>query len=86
MHCVSRYPASLESLQLGSVDFESVSGFSDHSIGITAACTSFVLGSRILEKHFTLDKDNYGPDHVCSMDPKELALISQFRDDLSAIF
>ena len=85
MHCVSQYPAPLETLKLGAVDFESVIGFSDHSIGITAACSSFVLGSTVLEKHFTLNQDNYGPDHICSMSPEELTLISRFRDEILSI-
>lgn len=81
LHCVAKYPAPLEDLDLGSVDFGRYSGFSDHSIGITAACASFVLGSRILEKHFTLDKNAYGPDHSCSMTPQELAAIHSFRSE-----
>ena len=85
MHCISKYPASLESLKLGTIDFGSITGFSDHSAGISAACTSFVMGSKVLEKHFTLDKNNYGPDHVCSMDPVELKAISSFKNDLSSL-
>jgi sialic acid synthase SpsE len=69
------------SSSLASVDFEKYSGFSDHSEGITAACASFALGSRILEKHLTMDKAAFGPDHSSSMTPSELAAINQFRND-----
>jgi N-acetylneuraminate synthase/N,N'-diacetyllegionaminate synthase len=81
LYCVAKYPAPLGDLALETVDFERHAGFSDHSIGITAACASFVLGARILEKHMTLDKDAYGPDHACSMTPRELAAIHSFRTE-----
>lgn len=81
LYCVSKYPTPLSALKLMDVDFRKYSGFSDHSEGITAACASFVLGSRILEKHLTLDKASYGPDHACSMTPAELAAIDRFRKD-----
>ena len=81
LYCVAKYPAPLEELDLGAVDFRRHAGFSDHSIGITAACSSFVLGARILEKHMTLDKNAFGPDHACSMTPQELAAIHAFRGE-----
>lgn len=81
LYCVSEYPAPLEHLKLSHVDFTKHSGFSDHSEGIVAACASFVLGARILEKHLTLDKSAYGPDHLCSMTPAELRRIHEFRRD-----
>lgn len=81
LYCVSKYPTPLADLRLAHVDFKKYAGFSDHSIGITAACASFVLGSRILEKHLTLDKSAYGPDHEGSMTPAELAQIDRFRKE-----
>lgn len=83
LYCVAKYPAPLDELALASVDFGRHAGFSDHSIGITAACASFVLGARILEKHVTLDKNAYGPDHACSATPEELAAIHSFRNEWS---
>jgi N,N'-diacetyllegionaminate synthase len=79
LYCVAKYPAPPEDLKLASVNFEAYSGFSDHSEGTTAACAAFVLGARILEKHMTMNKSAYGPDHSCSMTPHELALIDAFR-------
>jgi sialic acid synthase SpsE len=84
LYCVSKYPTPLEELGLSSVDFERLSGFSDHSLGITAACAAFVLGAQILEKHFTLDKSSYGPDHAGSMNPEELKAINAFRTQWEA--
>jgi len=82
LYCISKYPTPLEDIHLNSVDFESYIGFSDHSIGITAACAALSRGAKIIEKHFTLDKKMEGPDHSGSMTPDELSNIVSFRDDL----
>lgn len=82
LYCVSKYPTPLVDLKLSSVNFEKYIGFSDHSIGISAACTALARGAKILEKHFTLDKEMAGPDHKGSMTSEELRAICSFRDDL----
>lgn len=82
LYCVSKYPAQLEDLKLNSVDFTKYSGFSDHTIGITAAMAAFSRGADIIEKHFTLDKKMYGPDHSGSMTPQELSQLHEFRIQL----
>jgi sialic acid synthase SpsE len=84
LYCIAKYPAPPADLKLGSVDFERYAGFSDHSEGTTAACAAIVLGARILEKHMTMDKAAYGPDHSCSMTPDELERIHSFRRDWAA--
>ncbi len=84
LHCISKYPAPLTDLKLKQVDFEKkISGISDHSIGIAAGLVAFSRGAQILEKHFTLDKNMYGPDHSCSMTPDELRTLSRFRYQIS---
>ncbi|MCX5713760.1 MAG: N-acetylneuraminate synthase family protein, partial [Candidatus Omnitrophica bacterium] len=50
-----------------------VIGFSDHSEGYEAACAAVALGAKIIEKHFTLDKHMWGPDHKASFNPGEFA-------------
>ncbi|MCB0344577.1 MAG: N-acetylneuraminate synthase family protein [Bdellovibrionales bacterium] len=83
LYCVSKYPTPLEDLKLAHVDFaESYAGFSDHSEGITAAIVACSRGARILEKHFTLDQSMYGPDHVCSMCPKELTNLHRIKSEI----
>ena len=82
LYCISKYPTPLNDLKLSSVDFNKYIGFSDHSIGITAACASFTLGAKIVEKHFTLDTNMTGPDHKGSMTPTDLANLSIFRNEL----
>lgn len=86
LYCISKYPTPLDELKLGAVDFSLYAGFSDHTVGITAACVAFALGARILEKHFTLDKNAYGPDHSCSMTPEDLRAIHLFRTEREACF
>ena len=77
LHCVSNYPCTLKSLNLNSLKtlkkfFNCTIGYSDHSKGNLASCLSVVLGSKIIEKHFTLDKNMVGPDHKASCTPTEL--------------
>jgi N,N'-diacetyllegionaminate synthase len=47
-------------------------GFSDHSLGPYAAFAAVALGATIVEKHFTLSKDMYGPDAALALEPHEL--------------
>lgn len=86
MHCVSLYPAPAASLNLAAMEtlaqaFPCPVGYSDHYDG-TAACVAAVArGARLLEKHFTLDRAQAGPDHAFSADPGQLrALIRDVRD------
>ncbi|WP_045213616.1 N-acetylneuraminate synthase family protein, partial [Desulfonatronovibrio magnus] len=78
LHCVASYPTSLEQANLGAIhtlktEFpEAVIGYSDHTLGIDAAIYSVAAGARIVEKHFTLDKNYSGfRDHQLSADPDE---------------
>lgn len=83
LYCVSKYPTPLTDLKLAAVDFTRYAGFSDHTIGIDAAIVALSRGARIIEKHFTLDKAMYGPDHAGSMTPTELTALCRFRDQLA---
>ena len=76
LQCTSSYPAPFKDLNLGVIKkfkdkFKINSGFSDHSIGIEASIAAVAIGAKVIEKHFTLDKKDYGPDHTASLDPKE---------------
>ena len=62
LHCVSAYPTKPEEANLLAIkrlqrEFGDVVGYSDHTLGIEAAVVSLGLGARIVEKHFTLDKN-----------------------------
>lgn len=78
LHCVSAYPvppreANLRALLTFAHAFSTETlGYSDHTLGIEAAVLSVALGARIVEKHFTLDKQTSDfRDHQLSADPQE---------------
>lgn len=85
LHCTSEYPAPLETVNLKAMNtlgtvFNTTIGYSDHTEGITISLAAVALGARIIEKHFTLDKEMEGPDHKASLDPLELkALVDGIR-------
>ena len=80
LHCISIYPPKNQDIRLKNIEmlsntFNLPVGFSDHSIGSSIPLASVALGSVIIEKHFTLDKDLPGWDHAISANPEELAAI-----------
>lgn len=83
LYCISKYPTPLNELRLSAVDFKTHAGFSDHSIGISASLAAIALGARIIEKHFTLDKSLYGPDHSGSMTPNELKAMAAYAAEIT---
>lgn len=78
LHCTSMYPTPYTAVRLGGITEikkafpDAVVGLSDHSLGNYTCLASVVLGSSILEKHFTSDKNWPGPDVSISIDPREL--------------
>jgi len=77
LHCVSGYPAPAGDYNLKTlVDmqrrFGLITGLSDHTIDNTTAITSVALGSSIIEKHVTLDRNGGGPDDSFSLESEEL--------------
>ncbi len=87
LHCVGSYPVAPEQVNLRAIGvlaetFACPVGYSDHTLGIEAAVLSVATGARIVEKHFTLDK-NYSAfrDHQLSADPGEMAeLVRRVRE------
>jgi len=76
LHCVSNYPCSLKALNLKCIQemskkFKIPIGFSDHTKNINTGSISVAAGAKIIEKHFTLNPGDRGPDHHCSLSPKE---------------
>ena len=74
LYCVSGYPApaadyKLRTLQDMATRFGCVTGLSDHTLDNTIAIASVALGSCIIEKHFTLDRNGGGPDDSFSLEP-----------------
>ncbi len=82
LHCISIYPPVYEDIHLNNLamlrqTFGYPVGFSDHSKGVVIPLMSVGLGSCVIEKHFTLDKDMAGWDHEISSDPQEMKVIVQ---------
>ena len=50
-------------------------GLSDHSFGLEAAIAAVTLGSSVVEKHFTLDREMKGPDHASSIEREGMRLL-----------
>ena len=88
LYCVSEYPALLHHVELPAFH-DNVSrgftGFSDHTVGLTAAMIAIAKGAGLIEKHFTFDKNVNGPDHAGSMNTVELRQLCAFRDECSII-
>ncbi|WP_420386041.1 N-acetylneuraminate synthase family protein [Roseivirga sp.] len=85
LHCTSNYPTdptevNLNVLKTFEEEFDIITGFSDHTAGIGASPYSVIMGAKVVEKHFTLDKSQPGPDHKASLEPDELTeLVNQIR-------
>ena len=91
LHCVSDYPARYEAANLRMVarlaeDFGCVCGLSDHTPGTAAAVAAVALGAALVEKHFTLSRDDGGPDAAFSLEPAEMARLARdCRDAWTAL-
>ena len=77
LQCTANYPiqdneANLKVLDTFKDNFEVLLGYSDHSIGIGAAPYAVPMGAKVIEKHFTINKNSDGPDHLASLSPEEL--------------
>ena len=76
LQCTAAYPAAVEELNLAVLttlrerypDF--VVGLSDHQDGIAMATVAYMLGARVIEKHFTLSHAAKGTDHAFSLIPE----------------
>ena len=80
LHCTASYPSPIESMNLSCIPMliknygkRSIIGLSDHENGIDCASTAFMLGARMFEKHFTLDRSSKGTDNAFSLEPQGLA-------------
>jgi len=84
MHCVSGYPTDYPFLNLRMVETlkkefpEVIIGYSGHDNGILAPVIAYMLGARVIEKHFTLNHSWKGTDHRFSLEPEGLR--KQVRD------
>lgn len=86
LKCTSAYPAPLEEANLRTIvdlaeRFDVVSGFSDHTLGVTAPVVAVAQGAKVIEKHFILDRSIGGPDEAFSLDRDEFTkMVQAVRD------
>jgi N-acetylneuraminate synthase/sialic acid synthase len=76
LQCTAAYPAAVEELNLAVITTlrdrypDYVVGLSDHQDGIAMSTVAFMLGARVIEKHFTLSHTAKGTDHAFSLLPE----------------
>ena len=80
LKCTSAYPASPENSNILTIpelrkNFGCEVGLSDHTMGIGVALAAISHGATIIEKHFTLDRNDGGVDSSFSIEPKEMKIL-----------
>lgn len=86
LHCNTQYPTPMCDVNLRAMEqlaalHPGAVGYSDHTVGIEVPVAAVAMGARIIEKHFTLDRNLPGPDHKASLEPAELAsMVSAIRN------
>lgn len=91
LHCTSGYPTPASEANLATMPalgqmFDVPAGLSDHTLGIAVPIAATVLGAAVIEKHFTLRRDEGGPDAAFSLEPHELkAMVAGVRDAFAAV-
>lgn len=86
LHCNTEYPTPYEDVNLKAMltlrdTFGVRVGYSDHTKGIEVPIAAVAMGAEVIEKHFTLDHNLPGPDHVASLEPDELkAMVDAIRN------
>lgn len=83
LHCNTEYPTPYEDVNLKAMitlkeAFKVDVGYSDHTEGVEVPVAAVALGAKVIEKHFTLDKNLPGPDHKASLNPQELKMMIKY--------
>tara|TARA_Y100001958_G_C21217717_1_gene543101 strand:+ start:390 stop:1388 length:999 start_codon:yes stop_codon:yes gene_type:complete len=85
LQCSSIYPCPPEKSGLSFIEvfkkkFKVNVGLSDHTITDATSIAAAALGACVIEKHFTLSKDLYGPDASFSLNPDEFSKLCNSLD------
>ncbi|MFT4970134.1 MAG: N,N'-diacetyllegionaminate synthase [Chitinophagales bacterium] len=86
LHCNTEYPTPMKDVNLNAMltianELGVKVGYSDHTLGIEIPIAAVAMGAKVIEKHFTLDKNMQGPDHKASLEPHELkAMVDGIRN------
>lgn len=87
LHCTSQYPTPFSEVNLRAMDTLSSAfglpvGYSDHTESTLIPLAAVARGARVIEKHFTLDRNLPGPDHKSSLEAKDF---KQMVNDIRAL-
>jgi len=86
LHCNTEYPTPMQDVNLHAMlsiqkEFGISVGYSDHTLGIEVPIAAVALGAKVIEKHFTIDRNLPGPDQLASLEPLELkAMVQAIRN------
>lgn len=86
LQCVTNYPSPFEDANVRFLTtlksaFGVMVGYSDHTPGHTVPLAAVTLGAKVIEKHFTDNKSNQGPDHPFALDPGEFTtMVDEIRN------
>lgn len=86
LHCNTEYPTPMDDVNLKAMNYikselDVSVGYSDHTLGIEVPIAAVSLGAKVIEKHFTIDRNLPGPDHKASLEPNELkAMVVSIRN------
>jgi sialic acid synthase SpsE len=91
LQCTSLYPApprlsNLNAIKTMQLAFDCLVGYSDHTLGDHIAISAVSMGAKIIEKHYTLDREMGGPDHSFAIEPSELKIMVQRIRDVEDSF
>jgi len=91
LHCTTAYPVPMSDVNLRAMQsiqnkFNVAVGYSDHTLGIEISIAAVALGATVIEKHFTTNRSQPGPDHKASLEPLELkSMIDGIRNVENAL-
>lgn len=85
LHCNSTYPAPFHDINLKWMNklsnIHPNIGYSGHERGISVTLAAVALGAKVVERHFTIDRNMEGPDHAASLEPNEFKnLVNGIRE------
>lgn len=80
LKCTSSYPATAADANIATIPhlqkmFGLQVGLSDHTLGLGVPCAAAALGATVIEKHFTLCRDEGGVDASFSLEPHEFSAL-----------
>jgi N,N'-diacetyllegionaminate synthase len=87
LQCVSNYPClyneiNLKAMQKMREEFDCIIGYSDHTLDIEISLAAAVMGAKVIERHFTYDKNLPGPDHQLSSTKEEYKKLIQYTRNI----